>query len=86
MSTLEKENWTTIKRLFKYLYGTKKYAICYQAKLESERKVNVHGFVNSDKAGDIHQRRSTNIYVFKLFNGAISWMSKRQTVVASPTT
>jgi hypothetical protein len=34
ISTSGREHWTTIKRVFKYLCGTKYYAICYQGKLE----------------------------------------------------
>jgi phosphoribosyl-AMP cyclohydrolase len=39
-----------------------------------------------DKVGDLYHRRSTSGYVFNLFGGAISWMSKRQGVVALSTT
>jgi hypothetical protein len=35
---------------------------------------------------DIYHRRSTSGYVFNLFGGAISWMSKRQDVVALSST
>ena len=45
-----------------------------------------HGFVDADWAGDLDRRRSTSGYVFNLFGGAISWMSKRQAVVALSTT
>ena len=34
------------------------------------------------QVGDLDQRRSTSGYVFSLFGGAISWMSKKQAVVA----
>jgi hypothetical protein len=44
------------------------------------------GFVDADWAGDLDQRRSTSGYVFNLFGGAVSWMSKRQSVVALSTT
>eukprot|EP00253_Pinus_taeda_P022440 PITA_22440 len=37
-------------------------------------------------AGDLDQRRSTSGYVFNLFGGAVSWMSKKQSVVALSTT
>eukprot|EP00253_Pinus_taeda_P002686 PITA_02686 len=40
----------------------------------------------SDWAGDLDQRRSTSGYVFNLFGGAVSWMSKNQSVVALSTT
>eukprot|EP00253_Pinus_taeda_P008536 PITA_08536 len=39
-----------------------------------------------DWAGDLDQRRSTSGYVFNLFGGAVSWMSKKQSVVALSTT
>ena len=42
-------------------------------------------FVDSDSTGDIDHRRSTSGYVFTMFGGAISWMSKRQPVVALST-
>eukprot|EP00253_Pinus_taeda_P003076 PITA_03076 len=40
----------------------------------------------ADWAGDLDQRRSTSGYVFNLFGGAVSWMSKKQYVVALSTT
>jgi hypothetical protein len=67
------------------LCGTKDYAICYQGKLGGDSELNVHGFVDTDWAGDLDQRRSTNGYVFKMFGGAINWMSKRHAVIALST-
>jgi hypothetical protein len=48
--------------------------------------VDIHGFVHADWAGDLDHRRSTSGYVFNLFGGKISWMRKRQIVVALSTT
>jgi hypothetical protein len=48
--------------------------------------VNIHGFVDAGWARDLDRRISTSGYVFNLFGGAISWMSKRQVVVALSTT
>jgi hypothetical protein len=57
--------------------GMKDYAICYQGRPRGDSgKLIVHRFFNTNWAGDMDQRRSTNGYVFKMFNGAISWMSK----------
>jgi len=39
-----------------------------------------------DCVGDLHQIRSTSGYVFNLFGGAVSLMSKRQSIVALSTT
>ena len=43
--------------------------------------VCIHGFVDLDWASNTNSRRSTNAYVFTIFDGAISWMSKQQPVV-----
>jgi hypothetical protein len=68
------------------LCGTKEYDICYQGKPEGDSgKLNVPGFVNVDWARDLDQWRSTNGYVFKMFSGAIIWMSKQHVVVALST-
>ena len=48
--------------------------------------LDIHGFVDADWAGDLDQRRSTSGYVFNLFGCAVSWMSKRQSIVALSTT
>jgi hypothetical protein len=56
MLTPGKEQWTIVKRVFKYLCGTKDYAICYQGRLGGDSgKLNVHGFVDADWAGDLDQ-------------------------------
>jgi len=51
-----------------------------------DRVWDIHGFVDADWVGDLDQRRSTSGYVFNLFGGAVSWMSKKQSVVALSTT
>jgi len=48
--------------------------------------LDICGFVDVDWAGDLDQRRSTSGYVFNLFGGAVSSMSKRQSIVALSTT
>ena len=52
----------------------------------NEHSLDIQGYVDSEWAGDVDRRRSTSAYVFTLFGGAISWMSKRQVVVALSTT
>jgi len=51
-----------------------------------DRVLDIRGYVDADWAGDLEQRRSTSGYVFNLFGGAVSWMSKKQSVVALSTT
>ena len=85
MSKPRKEHWTTIKRVFRYLC-TSSYGLCYEGRPGLDRVVDIHVFVDADWAGDLDRRRSTSGYVFNLFGGEISWMSKRQAVVALSTT
>eukprot|EP01018_Ginkgo_biloba_P015565 Gb_28681 [translate_table: standard] len=81
------EHWVVVKRVFRYLQGTLKYSICYHGDfLGDQHSVDIQGYVDSDWAGDANSRRSTSGYVFRLFGGAVSWMSKRQAMVALSTT
>eukprot|EP00253_Pinus_taeda_P033186 PITA_33186 len=62
------------------------YGLCYQGRPRLDRVLDIHEFVDADWAGDLDQRRSIGGYVFNLFGGAVSWMSKKQFVVALSTT
>jgi hypothetical protein len=49
MLTLRKEHKTIVKRVFKYLCGTKDYVVCYQGRPGCDNgKLNVHGFFDVD--------------------------------------
>jgi hypothetical protein len=48
MSTPIKENYTIVKRVFMYFYGTKYYTICYQGKPRGDNEVYVHGFIDAN--------------------------------------
>ena len=48
MLTPGKEHWTIVKRVFRYLCGTKDYAICYQGKHGGDSELNVHGLFDAD--------------------------------------
>jgi hypothetical protein len=82
MSKLGKEHWTIVKRVFRYFHGTASYGLCYEEIPRLDKVVDIHGFVDAYWARDLDCRRSTSAYVFNLFGGAISWMRKRQVVVA----
>eukprot|EP00253_Pinus_taeda_P020565 PITA_20565 len=69
-----------------YLRDTSDYGLCYQGRPGLDKVLDIHGFVDADWAGDLDQRRSTSGYVLNLFRGAVSWMSKKQFVVALSTT
>ena len=48
--------------------------------------MDIRGFVDADWVGDLDQIRSTSGYAFSLFGGAVSWMSKIQSIVSLSTT
>eukprot|EP01018_Ginkgo_biloba_P035895 Gb_13769 [translate_table: standard] len=81
MSNPGRVDWDACKRVFRYLWGTTEYSICFHG-TGDQHSLSIHGFVDLEWAGDVDSRRSTNAYVFTLNGGAISWMSKRQAVVA----
>jgi hypothetical protein len=76
MSKLGKEHWTTVKMVFRYLRGTSSYGFFYEGRPGLDRAVDIHGFVDAYLVEDLDHRRSTSGYVFNLFGGEISWMSK----------
>jgi hypothetical protein len=67
--------------VLRYLRGTRDYCITFNGDREL-----VCGYVDSDFAGDFDKTRSTSGYFFTLAGGAISWMSKLQSIVALSTT
>ena len=69
-----------MKRILKYIKGTSNVALCYGANF------TIKSFVDLDFAGDLDKRKSTSRYVFTLAGGAVSWVSKLQTVLALSTT
>ena len=69
------------KRVIRYLQGTKSLGITY-----SSCQGELHGYADSDFAGDIDDAKSTGGYTFLMGNGAICWSSKKQSTVATSTT
>ncbi len=53
---------------------------------ETKSHLQVHGYMNADWAGNVSDRRSTNGFMFSFGNGAISWSSKKQPIVALSST
>ena len=75
------EHWNIAKKILRYIRGTSDAGLCYGGS-----DFTVRGYVDSDFAGDLDKRKSTTGYVFTLAGGAVSWVSKLQTVVALSTT
>jgi hypothetical protein len=73
-------HWSAVKRVLRYLVGTADYTLCYGGS-----DVRLQGYTDADWAGDLDERKSTSAYVFLLNNGAISWRSKKQGMIALST-
>ncbi|XP_047103480.1 uncharacterized mitochondrial protein AtMg00810-like [Schistocerca piceifrons] len=64
------EDWSRVKRIFRYLKGTLNFGIVYNKK--EELKI----YADADFAGDNRTRRSTTGILAKYSGGAVSWTSQ----------
>ncbi|KAH9687241.1 Integrase catalytic domain-containing protein [Citrus sinensis] len=81
MANPGREHWKTVNKILRHIRGSSNVALCYGGS-----KFTVRGYMDSDFAGDLSKRKSTTSYMFTLTGGAISCVSKLQTVVALSTT
>jgi len=72
-----------IKRVFRYLAGTKKLGLVY--KYEPKTSSLLGCYSDADFAGCLQTYRSTSGIVIKLASAAIIWSSRRQQLVADST-
>ena len=80
MSKPTTQNWLEVKRIIRYLQGTKKLGIQYS----SEQK-NLEIYSDASWAPP-PERYSHSGYVFLLNGGAISWKTKKQKCIAGSST
>jgi hypothetical protein len=81
MNNPGKEHWEVVKWILRYLKGTDTHALCFGGS-----NTFLHGYVDSDMAGDKDSRRSTTGYVFTIGGTTVIWISKLQKFVALSTT
>jgi hypothetical protein len=75
-----------LKRVLRYLAGTKSYGITYSALPIKNRNANLfQGYADSAYA-NADDYKSTSGYVFLAAGGAITWMSKKQSVITLSST
>lgn len=72
----------TVKKIIRYLLGTRDYGIVFG---NSGSSVDVFGFTDADYAGCVETRKSRSGVVFLLNDGPICWSSQRQNVVSLST-
>lgn len=75
-------HFQVLKRVLRYVKGTTELGIMYKR----GGNKGFHAYTDSDYAGDLDDRKSTSGYVFMLAGGAVSWSSKKQSIVALSTT
>eukprot|EP00253_Pinus_taeda_P025350 PITA_25350 len=81
MERPKEAHWKAAKRILRYVKGTKRFGILYTVSECS----NLIGYNDSDWARSVDDRKSTSGYVFHMGSGAISWASKKQSIVALST-
>uniref|UniRef100_A0AAV1VN67 Polyprotein n=1 Tax=Peronospora matthiolae TaxID=2874970 RepID=A0AAV1VN67_9STRA len=81
MENLQVEHWMAVKRILRYLQGTKSDGICFK----SDDKIDFCGYSDADWAGDHADRKSTSRYALILMGNPVSWGSKKQSSVSLST-
>ena len=70
-----------VKRILRYVAGTKSWGVRYCAGKE-KKKLELVGYSDSDMAGDVDDHKSTSGMIYFLSGGAICWQSTKQKIVA----
>jgi KUP system potassium uptake protein len=75
-----------LKRILRYLVGTKTLGITYSNSQDATENRNLfHGYADAAYA-NTNNHKSTTGYVFISAGGAITWKSKKQTIIALSST
>ncbi|KAL0396474.1 UNVERIFIED_CONTAM: Retrovirus-related Pol polyprotein from transposon TNT 1-94 [Sesamum calycinum] len=83
MSNPGRHHCEAVKWIFRYLKGIVGYGVVFGSQQNDPLVV---GYLDSNYAGDLDDRRSTTRYVFTLGGGPIYWKSKVQSIVTLSTT
>ena len=75
---------TALKRIVRYLKETKKLGLQYGS-LRDHGDRSIIGFTDSLHGDCLDTRQSTSGYNFFLYNGLVSWASKREATVVTST-
>jgi hypothetical protein len=77
-------HWKAAKHLFRYLRGSVDYRLTYAPDPSSSQLFTTYS--DADHGGNLDNGRSTSAYVVKMDTGAVSRMSRLQSIVALSTT
>lgn len=78
-------HWTAIKRVFRYLAGTRDLAIVYGG-FREDANIEFTGYLDADFAANPDDRKSISGNTYLLGGAAISWSCKKQTTIALSST
>jgi hypothetical protein len=79
LSNLGRAHWEAVKRIFKYLSGTKTLKLTY-----SGEQHGLEGYTDMDGATQEH-RDAMSGYAFLIDGGAVSWSARKQELVTLST-
>lgn len=77
------KHWTALKRIFRYLKGTRNYALTYGG-FDQEWTRELSIYCDADWGSNADQK-SVSGYVITLAGGAVAWSSKKQPTIALST-
>jgi hypothetical protein len=81
--------WAALKRLIRYLKGTRTKGIIYGAQpnpaITDDDECHIKGYTDSDWAGDTSTCKSTSGYLFLGAGAPIAWGSNKQPIIALST-
>ncbi|GAA5917534.1 uncharacterized protein JCM6883_007146 [Sporobolomyces salmoneus] len=82
LSSPSEEDWTAVKRIFRYLSKTEDFGIVYSRGQSMEMEV----YSDASWADDQENRRSVGAFAVIVAGGVVSWRSKQQALIATSTT
>ena len=77
------KDWEEVKRLIKYLKGTKNFKLVFD---QPQNLNHISAFSDADWGSNPSDRKSISGFAIKIGNNIIDWKSKRQSVTALSTT
>eukprot|EP00253_Pinus_taeda_P024646 PITA_24646 len=74
---LKESHLQVVKRIFKYLQGTKDFGLWYPR----DADLTLHAYTDSDWVGSVDDRKSTSGGAFYMGSRLVSWFSKKQSSI-----
>lgn len=77
------EHWSGLKRVLRYLQGSKSSRLVYRAGFSN---ILLTGYADADFGNDHEERRSISGSMFTVFGNAVSWSTRKQSLVVLSST